>query len=754
MKSKSKRLTAVILSAMLTISAFTATPVAVSAAETSAVEAEEWAGAEASAEKVGSVGATPASGVTGDCTWVLDENGTLTISGDGEAVYKDTGDGIEYFYELEDHYGINITKLVINEGVTGIGWCAFSNCSHITGVSIPDSVTYIDSYAFNNCTSLTDISIPDSLTSIGYEAFDATAWYKNQPDGVVYIGKCVYKYKGKMPMNTYLQIKDGTTGIAAYAFDDCENLKEISLPDSLIEIGGCAFSECSSLSAINLPDSLKKIDYDAFYGCYNLEEITFPNGLKTIGRSAFLYCYRLKSITIPDSVTLIEDGAFAGCTDVEAITVSPNNPVYDSRNNCNAVIETATDILVTGCKSSIIPNGIKRIGPYAFAWSEITEMTIPNTVTSIGDNAFTACYDLSSLTIPDSVTVIEEYAFEYCSGLKELVIPDSVTSIGDRAFCFCRDLKKATISKNIKSISDKAFYYCEKLTDVTIPYGVTKIGYMAFSETALRSVVIPDSVTSIESDAFLETQLIKATVPASVEYIGERAFGYYNYTGYECTGYIDTFRKYDCLLIYGYKNTEAHIYAEENGFSFVDLEAEDDFELSGKTGDCTWTLDKEGTLTISGNGSVESFNNNYGYGFLAGLNVKKVVIENGVTDIGSFAFYELDTVESITIPETVKSIGEDAFSKCSQLNEITIPGSVESIGDYAFYECSGLEKVNLSDGTKNIGKCAFYKCSQLDEITIPGSVESIGDYAFYECSGLEKVNLSDGTKNIYHSGKC
>ena len=258
MKSKSKRLTAVILSAMLTISAFTATPVAVSAAEASAVEAEEWAGAEASAEKVGSVGATPASGVTGDCTWVLDENGTLTISGDGEAVYKDTGDGIKYFYELEDHYGINITKLVINEGVTGIGWCAFSNCSHITGVSIPDSVTYIDSYAFNNCTSLTDIYIPDSLTSIGYEAFDASAWYKNQPDGVVYIGKCVYKYKGEMPENTYIQIKDGTTGIAAYAFDDCENLKEISLPDSLIEIGGCAFSSCRALSEINLPAGLKK----------------------------------------------------------------------------------------------------------------------------------------------------------------------------------------------------------------------------------------------------------------------------------------------------------------------------------------------------------------------------------------------------------------------------------------------------------------------------------------------------------------
>ena len=447
MKSKSKRLTAVILSAMLTISAFTATPVAVSAAETSAVEAEEWAGAEASAEKVGSVGATPASGVTGDCTWVLDENGTLTISGDGEAVYKDTGDGIKYFYELEDHYGINITKLVINEGVTGIGWCAFYNCSHITEVSIPDSVTYIDSYAFEYCTSLTDISIPDSLTSIEYEAFDSTAWYNNQPDGVVYIGKCVYKYKGEMPENTYIQIKDGTTGIAAYAFRDCRNLTDISLPDSLIEIGGCAFSECSSLSAINLPDSLNKIDYDAFYGCYNLEEITFPNGLKTIGRSAFLYCSNLKSITIPDSVTEIEKGAFAGCSSVETITVSPNNPVYDSRNNCNAVIETDTDTFVVGCKSSSFPNGIKRIGPYAFAWSKITEMTIPNTVTSIGDNAFTACYDLSSLTIPDSVTVIEEYAFEYCSGLKELVIPDSVTSIGDRAFCFCRDLKKATISE-------------------------------------------------------------------------------------------------------------------------------------------------------------------------------------------------------------------------------------------------------------------------------------------------------------------
>ena len=215
-KSRLKKPLAVMLSLMLIISAFTALPVTASAAT-----AESAAGAK--------------SGKTGDCTWSLDDNGTLTISGNG--AMKD-------YYSTESlPWGNTIEKVIIKNGVTAIGNYTFDGCYKLTSVSIPDSVKSIGDYVFCGCGKLTSVNIPNSVTSIGGDAFSGTSWYFNQPDGLVYAGKVAYKYKGDMPDGTSVTIKDGTKGISDGALSYYEEMTSITIPDSVTWIGeqACGF---------------------------------------------------------------------------------------------------------------------------------------------------------------------------------------------------------------------------------------------------------------------------------------------------------------------------------------------------------------------------------------------------------------------------------------------------------------------------------------------------------------------------------
>ncbi len=246
----------------------------------------------------------------------------------------------------------------------------------------------------------------------------------------------------------------------------------------------------------------------------------------SIGRSAFSGCTGLTSITIPESVTSIGVLAFNGCTGLTNIIVEAGNPKYDSRNNCNAIIETATNELFAGCKNTTIPNSVTSIGDYAFYWcTGLTSVTIPNSVTSIGGSAFSGCTGLTSVNIPNSVTSIGDYAFQFCSGLTSVTIPNSVTSIGRNAFDECTRLTSVTIPSSVTSIGDYAFYWCTGLTSVTIPESVTSIGENAFDGcTGLTSVTIPSSVKSIEDYAFYGCTGLTSVTISSTTTVGSNAF--------------------------------------------------------------------------------------------------------------------------------------------------------------------------------------------------------------------------------------
>ena len=308
-------------------------------------------------------------------------------------------------------------------------------------------------------------------------------------------------------------IKDGVTSIGEAAFYWCKGLTSVTIPNSVTNIERLAFHSCKGLTSVTIPNSVTEIGDQAFAGCTSLTSVTIPNSVTSIGFDAFTACYGLTSVTIPNSVTSIGGVVFDSCTGLTSIEVESDNRFYDSRNNCNAIIETATGKLIQGCNSTVIPNSVTSIGDFAFHnCSGLTSVTIPNSVTSIGDGAFDGCSGLTSVTIPNSVTEIGGGAFSGCHGLTSVTIPNSVTSFSN-AFQNCRGLTSVTIPNSVTEISNFAFAYCFALTSIIIPNSVTYIGRSAFySCRSLTSVTIGNSVTKIDYEAFFDCSSLTQVV--------------------------------------------------------------------------------------------------------------------------------------------------------------------------------------------------------------------------------------------------
>ncbi len=321
---------------------------------------------------------------------------------DDEVVVTFRGSNVDsYTNEYSGH--VTIPSSVTYNGtcysVTGIGHGAFKNCTDLTSVTIPESVIWIREDSFYGCTGLTSVSIPESVTWIRSSAFYNTPWYNNLPDGVIYMGKVLYDYKGTMPDNTSIEIKEGT----------------VSITES-------AFKNCTGLTSVTIPNSVTMIRDEAFYGCTGLTEVTIGNGVTSIGSSAFYNCTGLTSVTIPNSVTSIGEDVFSGCSGLTEVT---------------------------------IPNSVTSIGEDVFSYcTGLTEVTIPNSVTEIGWNAFKGCDGLTSITIPNSVTEIGGCAFYNCTGLTSVTIGSGVTSIGYQAFYGSDGLKSIYVYNSIPPTAD------------------------------------------------------------------------------------------------------------------------------------------------------------------------------------------------------------------------------------------------------------------------------------------------------------
>ena len=378
------------------------------------------------------------------------------------------------------------------------------------------------------------------------------------------------------------------TSIGESAFLMCSNLYSVSLPSSLTSIGVFAFGECSNLMSITLPNSLITIGSNAFRGS-GLMSVSIPQSVTTIGSYAFGDCYELSSVTIPSTVTHLGKNPFIYCSNLRSIKVQSGNPNYDSRGGCNAIIETATSTLISGCMTTIIPSTVTTLGEGSFGGcTGLTAFSVPSTLTTIGSYAYEGCSGLSSVTIPSTVTTMGANPFYGCEKLKNIkvesgnpnydsrggcnaiietaanrlitgcmttTIPRSVTALGNESFGSCTGLTTIDIPNSITDMGEWTFFCCTGLESIVIPNSVKVIKDRVFDSCyKLASVTLPNSLTSIGESAFYYCEeLPTITIPATVSFIGESAFE-------GCDNLRD---------VYTYIKSPADMTVEDDAFSLI-----------------------------------------------------------------------------------------------------------------------------------------------------------------------------------------
>ena len=352
----------------------------------------------------------------------------------GDDYYDYPSNPLYYAKHLYSDETTEITNLIIPNSVTSIGNYAFYNCRGLTSVTIPNSVRSIGDRAFYSCSGLSSVTIGNSVTSIGESAFSGCSGLTS-----VTIGNSVTSIESGAFYGcsslTSVTIPNSVTSIGDNALRNCSGLTSVTIGNSVTSIEYGTFSGCSGLTSVTIPNSVTSIGSYAFEDCSALTSVTIPNSVTSIGSSAFSGCSGLTSITIPNSVTSIGNCAFSGCSGLTTINVEAGNTVYDSRNNCNAIIETSTNTLIQGCKNTTIPNSVTSIGNYAFrGCSGLTSVTISNSITSIGYRAFEDCRGLTSVCIGNSVISLDNRVFENCKLRNVLIKCATPPEIDDETF--------------------------------------------------------------------------------------------------------------------------------------------------------------------------------------------------------------------------------------------------------------------------------------------------------------------------------
>ncbi len=524
---------------------------------------------------------------------------------------------------------INLESVKIGNGLTTLGDGVFENCDALKAIYIPSNVTTISAGLFNDCSS--------DLVIFCEAASKPNGWADNWNN---------YSSDGKL--NVIWNVKGVDVTEDAIYYIDSNNERH------LVKVN-------TNLTEFTIDSDTKFIDNKAFYNCKNLTSVVIPNSVTSIGSSAFYGCSNLTSITIPDSVTSIGSSAFSGCSKLTRVDI------LDLEAWCNISFANIYANPLYYAKNLYLNNEF------------VTNLVIPDSVTSIGSFAFYNCSSLTSVTIENGVTSIGSHAFYGCSNLTSITIPDSVTSIGANAFYSCSNLTSVTIGNSVTSIGTYAFSGCSKLNSIEIPNSVTFIGMNAFQNCKnLTLIYIPASVTTITASSYFFSPFngcssnLKILCEAASKPNGWDSYWNYYSSGSKLTvnWNVKEIIETEDAIYYIDGNNEKHLSKVNTGLS-------------------NFTIDSD----------------------------TKVIESN--------AFYGCSKLTSITIPNSVTSIGSQAFYNCSSLTSVTIGNSVTSIGQSAFYNCSSLTSIIIPNSVTSIGSQAFYNCNKLTSVYIPASVTTI-----------------------------
>ena len=722
-----------------------------------------------------------------------------------------------------------------NSQLTSIGDYAFLGCYSLESITIPASVTSIGEWAFVECYRLVEVwnlsklNITAGSEDNGYVGYYAKRVETEPSESYVYTdenGYVIY-YDGKVKAlinyignETKLTIPDDITELNCFALSDCYGLRSVTFGENsqLTSIGDGAFNWCESLESITIPDSVTSIGEGAFCCCAKLTSITIPDGVKSIGNHAFAGCSALESITIPDSVLNIGDSAFAECTALERITI-PDSVLsigYSAFEGCTALknitipgsvlsIGQRTFAGCSGLESAIIADGVKSIGDNAFYnCTNLVNVSLPDSLTSISFNTFYGCtnlqtYDdgtayylgnsenhylvlvsviskeITSFTIDDktkfiwssafsecrvlesientqNILCIGSYAFEHCNSLTTFTIPYGVTTIENGTFFCCTNMQTITIPETVTSIGQSAFEGCNNLKSISIPNSVTSIGNKAFYECKkLKNIIIPDGVTFIRYYTFYGCESLEwVSLPESVYYIDQFAFK-------NCSSLksiiipsavtkiaFAAFLHCDALTTVYYGGTEegwSTISIEGNNgclngvrkYYFSQTEPEKDGYF--------WHFDTDGVTPVSWGNEP-----NYSYGLAYSLNSDG----KGYTVVGIGYCEDTDLV----IPATyrglpVTAIGSNAFESVRSFKSVSIPASVTTIGEKAFAHC-GVTSVTFATNSQltTVDRYAFFSSSSLQSIALPDGVTTIGEAAFNGCNNITSISIPDSITTI------
>lgn len=569
-------------------------------------------------------------------------------------------------YPIESEYNYDVDFIV--DGI-----CYLINADNDHEVNVVPFTTYYDGYYIYDVPFYSgDITIPEV---VNYQGQDYTV----TSIGGTFCGTGI----------TSISLPCSITTIDIHAFSECTYLRSVQLPNTITEIGDHAFSECTNLTSINIPNSLEEIGYCVFENCESLS-----------------------SIYIPASIYYIYSNAFHGCSSLSHIEVSSDNRTFDSRDNCNAIIKTSTNTLTLGCKNTIIPNSVTRIGDAAFSGcSGLTSINIPNSVTSIGNEAFYGCNNLTEINIPNSVVSVGAKAFTSTKWFSNQ--PDGLVYAGRAAYKYKGTMPSDTnieLRDDIVSITSEAFSYCKGLTDITFPATLSVIGSNAFYGcTGLTSIELPNSVTSIDRYAFygctgLNTVTCLALTPPTM-----------NNTCFSSTTYSSAELWVPAASVSAYKAAyEWKRFTDVFGiFSVGDI-----IEVNG----IYYQIHEENTLSVISRGED---NTPYCGDIVVPDSIDYCGTNFIVTSIAEAAFSDCDELSSIVLPLSITSIGNNAFDGCAALINVVIPDSVLTIGEQTFQGCTGLTSVTIGSSVTSMGAKAFNYCNALRTVTSKSDIPPV-----------------------------